>query len=813
MTKEYNPQKIEEAIQAIWDENNSFSVTEDPNKEKFYCLSMFPYPSGSAHMGHVRNYTLGDSISRFQRLLGKNVMQPMGWDAFGLPAENAAIKNQVQPAKWTDENITNMKSQLKRMGFAYDWKRELATCDSDYYKWEQWFFIEMLKKGIAYQDEAEVNWDPVEQTVLANEQVEDGKGWRSGATIERKKLTQWFLKITDYAEEILKETDKLKGWPEQVRVMQKNWIGKSEGMEFTFKTAIDLEPVTVFTTRPDTIMGVSFIALSSDHPISLELANKSEEIASFVKEINATKLSEADMAKQEKIGIYTGLQALHPFSNDEIPIWIGNFVLSGYGSGALMGVPAHDQRDYEFAKKYDLDIKQVIKGNPNEDIEEGAVTEKNILINSGEFDGLNFESAFDKIEERSKELNCGKKQTNYRLRDWGVSRQRYWGAPIPVIKDENGKSEGAKELPVILPKEVEFSGVKSPLSDMKEFMDVSYKGKKYLRETDTFDTFFESSWYYARFASFDSDKAMLDERAKYWLPVDQYVGGIEHAVLHLLYSRFFYRCLRDLGLVDGSEPFENLLCQGMVLKDGSKMSKSKGNVVDPNEVIEKYGADALRLFVMFVAPPEQSFEWSDKGLQGAYRYLNRLWNIVISHVESQPPQEQNFQNSSDDVNKLRQKTHKTLSKVKDDYERRHAFNTAVAAIMELTNYIPKNYLSDEASISERSAADEAIKSILIMLSPIAPHITQELWSMVGENNLIIDASWPEVDENLLVEDQVELVIQVNGKLRGKIEVAIDLDKQKVEELALQNENVLKHIDDKDIKKIIYVPNKLINVVV
>ena len=813
MTKEYNPQKIEEKIQALWNEKDSFSVTEDASKEKFYCLSMFPYPSGSAHMGHVRNYTLGDAISRFQRLLGKNVMQPMGWDAFGLPAENAAIKNKVQPSKWTDENINNMKSQLKRMGFAYDWKRELATCNSDYYKWEQWFFIEMLKKGIAYQDEAEVNWDPVEQTVLANEQVEDGKGWRSGATIERKKLTQWFLKITDYAEEILKETDNLEGWPEQVRVMQKNWIGKSEGMEFSFEIQDNSNPVTVFTTRPDTIMGVSFIALSSDHPISLELAKENSEIASFVKEINATKLSEADIAKQEKVGIYTGLNALHPFLHNQIPIWIGNFVLSGYGSGALMGVPGHDQRDYEFAKKYDLEIKQVIEGNPNEDIKNGAITEKNTLINSGEFDGLNFKSAFKKIEERSKELNCGKKQTNFRLRDWGVSRQRYWGAPIPVIKDKAGKSESAKELPVVLPKEVKFSGVKSPLSEMKDFINVSYKGNDYTRETDTFDTFFESSWYYARFASFDNDEAMLDERAKYWLPVDQYVGGIEHAVLHLLYSRFFYRCLRDLNLVDGSEPFENLLCQGMVLKDGSKMSKSKGNVVDPNEVINKYGADALRLFVLFVAPPEQSFEWSDKGLQGAYRYIKRLWTMVNEHIESGVPAKQDFEGSSPEINRLRQKTHKTLLKVKDDYERRHSFNTAVAAIMELTNFVPKEYLSNKASLTERSAADEAIKNILIMISPIAPHVSQELWSMLNNEDMIIDVNWPHVNEKLLIENLVELVIQVNGKLRGKIEIETGLGNEEVEVLALKNENVHKHIDGKKIKKFIYIPNKLINIVV
>ncbi|MFL2697700.1 MAG: leucine--tRNA ligase [Gammaproteobacteria bacterium] len=812
MTKEYIPKDIESKIQDTWEKLDAFSVTEDPDKEKFYCLSMFPYPSGSAHMGHVRNYTLGDSISRFQRLLGKNVMQPMGWDAFGLPAENAAIKNQVQPSDWTEKNIENMKSQLKKMGFAYDWKRELATCDPNYYQWEQWFFIEMLKKGIAYQDEAEVNWDPVEQTVLANEQVEDGKGWRSGAKIERKKLTQWFLKITDFAEELLEETDSLDGWPEQVRTMQKNWIGKSEGMEFIFEVK-DEKPLTVFTTRPDTIMGVTFVAISADHPIAQQTAEGNEEINSFLDEINSTKLSEADMAKLEKIGLDTGLKAIHPFSKKEIPIWIGNFVLSGYGSGALMGVPGHDQRDYEFAKKYEIEIKQVIEGSPNEDINKEAITEKNILINSEEFNGLNFDEAFKAIEEKTKKKNCGEPKTNYRLRDWGVSRQRYWGAPIPVVKNKEGVIEGAKEIPVILPKQVEFSGVKSPLSNMKEFIDTTYDGENYTRETDTFDTFFESSWYYARFASFDSDKAMLDERAKYWLPVDQYVGGIEHAVLHLLYSRFFYRCLRDLGLVEGSEPFKNLLCQGMVLKDGSKMSKSKGNTVDPNEVIEKYGADSLRLFVMFVAPPEQSFEWSDKGLQGASRYLNRLWNMVNNHIESGILGDWVFTNSNNEINNLRQKTHKTISKVKDDYERRHSFNTAIAAIMELTNYISKDFLSEKASIEARSAADEAIKSILIMLSPIAPHISQELWGLLGEQSLIIDCTWPEVKEELLKVDLVELVIQVNGKVRGKVRAEVDMSPENSKRLALENENVKKFIDGKKIKKVINIPNKLINIVV
>ena len=811
--KGYSHKDVESEAQDFWDTNEVFSVTEDPNKEKFYCLSMFPYPSGSAHMGHVRNYTLGDAISRFQRLLGKNVLQPMGWDAFGLPAENAAIENKVQPSDWTNRNIEKMRSEFKKMGFAYDWKRELATCDPSYYKWEQWFFIEMMNKGIAYQAEADVNWDPVEETVLANEQVEDGKGWRSGAKIERRKLKQWFLKITEYAEEMLQETDNLDGWPERVKAMQKNWIGKSEGMEFDFNFKKGAPPISVFTTRPDTIMGVTFLAISSDHPIALDLQKEDKTIKAFLKDINSIKLSEADLAKQEKLGIDTGLTANHPFSKKEIPIWIANFVLSGYGSGALMGVPAHDERDYEFAKKYDLDIKQVIKGTSKRSIEEGAILEKNELINSDEFNGLNFDKAFEQINKKAKKLKCGQRQINYRLRDWGVSRQRYWGAPIPAMKNSKGDLQGANNLPVVLPTEVKFSGVKSPLSEMEEFTKISVDGEEFIRETDTFDTFFESSWYYARFASFDSDQAMLDERAKYWLPVDQYVGGIEHAVLHLLYSRFFYRCLRDLGLVEGSEPFINLLCQGMVLKDGSKMSKSKGNVVDPSEVIELYGADTLRLFVMFVAPPDQSFEWSEQGLQGASRYLNRLWNLVQEHIDSKSNKELDFSDSNENVTTLRNKTHQTLYKVKDDFLRRHSFNTAIASIMELTNAIPKEFLSIKAKDSEKSSVREAINTILISLSPITPHITHALWNQLGNKELIIDVEWPEADESLLEKESIEIAIQINGKLRGQITVDSNLPQIEIEKIAKEQENIKKYIEGKDIKKIIYIDKKLLNFVI
>ena len=810
---DYLPESVEKEAQEFWESNSSFSVSEDPSKEKFYCLSMFPYPSGSLHMGHVRNYTIGDVISRFQRLLGKNVLQPMGWDAFGLPAENAAIENKIQPSRWTKVNIENMQSQFRRMGFAYDWKREFATCDPDYYKWEQWFFLEMLDKGLAYQDEAEVNWDPVEETVLANEQVVDGKGWRSGAPIERKKLKQWFLKITTFAEELLEETDHLSGWPEQVKTMQKNWIGKSEGMQFTFNQESKQDPISVFTTRPDTIMGVTFIAISPDHPIALRLEKENKKIKEFIGNLNLSKLSEADLAKQEKLGIDTGLSATHPFSKQNIPIWIANFVLSGYGSGALMGVPAHDQRDYEFAKKYDLDIKQVIKESTNDQIKNEAILEKNILINSGEFDGLDFDKAFKKIERKSKKLKCGERQINYRLRDWGVSRQRYWGTPIPIVKNSKGKIEGAQDLPVVLPTDVKFSGVKSPLSEMKEFTNVSYGNEDFTRETDTFDTFFESSWYYARFASFDSKERMLDERAKYWLPVDQYVGGIEHAVLHLLYSRFFYRCLRDLGFVESSEPFLNVLCQGMVLKNGKKMSKSKGNAVDPNELIKQYGADTVRLFVMFAAPPDQSFEWSDQGVQGASRYLNRLWNLVQDHIQSGVINNKDFNNSSDEVSELRNKTHQTLRKLKDDFVRRHAFNSAIASIMELTNAIPKKFLSSQASDIEKSAVNEAINIVLIALSPIAPHITHSLWNQLGNKQAIIDVAWPEADENLLEKQKIVMVIEVNGKRRATININPHLTQEEIQELAFQQENIKKYTMDKEIKKIIYVEKKLLNLVV
>ena len=807
----YEPEDIEEEVQRYWLENETFSVTEDPSKEKFFCLSMFPYPSGSIHMGHVRNYSIGDAISRFHRMLGKNVLQPMGWDAFGLPAENAAINNEVQPSEWTLENIKSMKKQLTRLGFAYDWKREFATSDANYYKWEQWFFQQMLEKGLAYQEEAEVNWDPVDQTVLANEQVIDGKGWRSGADVEKKRLKQWFLKITDFAEELLEGTDKLEGWPEQVKVQQKNWIGKSEGMNFSFQVKNSKEAISVFTTRPDTIMGVSFIAISTSHSLCTGLASERSDIHKFIEKQNKVKQSEADFAKQEKEGLFTGLYAVHPFTKEEIPIWIANFVLSDYGSGALMAVPAHDQRDFEFATKYNLPILRVIQNDRDAENPEEAISEKNVLINSGEFDGLSFDGAFLAIEEKAKELNCGNRETNFRLRDWGVSRQRYWGTPIPVVTD--GESNYmAYDLPVELPSKVEFKGVSSPLKDMPEFLEVTQDGKDLIRETDTFDTFFESSWYYARFASFDSSESMLDERAKYWLPVDQYIGGIEHAVLHLLYSRFFFRCMRDMGLVDGDEPFDNLLCQGMVLKDGSKMSKSKGNTVDPQGLIEKYGADTVRLFVMFAAPPEQSLEWSDQGVQGAHRFINRIWRLVNKHIDSGVPENKEIMSSDEKIKKVRSKTHKTLAKVRDDYMRRHSFNTAIASVMELSNEIPKEFLEVQADQEMRATAHEAIESILLMLAPITPHLCQHLWWQLHPSESIVDKKWPEAEKILLEDDTLNIAIQINGKLRSEIEINKNTSEEEVKSTALLDDKVKKYLEDKEVRKIIYVPGKILNIV-
>ena len=809
MDAQYRTDQVEAQAQQYWEDNQSFKVTEEPGKEKFYCLSMFPYPSGRLHMGHVRNYSIGDVISRYQRMLGKNVLQPMGWDAFGLPAENAAIKNKVAPAKWTFENIDYMRGQLQRLGFGYDWDRELATCTPEYYRWEQWFFTRLYEKGLVYRKMSTVNWDPIDQTVLANEQVIDGRGWRSGALVEQKEIPQWFIKITDYADELLKDLDQLDGWPEQVKTMQRNWIGRSEGVEMEF--AIQGEaPLRVYTTRPDTLMGVSYVAVAAAHPLAKKAAAANHEVADFVEECLHNKVAEADMATMEKKGIYTGLTATHPISGEQVPVWVANFVLMSYGTGAVMAVPAHDQRDYEFAKKYGLPIKQVIEPAKGEsiDLDSEAFTEKGKLVNSGEFTGKTSAEAFNAIATWLSERNLGEKKVNYRLRDWGVSRQRYWGAPIPMVETEDGELHPTPEdqLPVVLPTEVEMDGVKSPIKADPEWAKTTFGGQPALRETDTFDTFMESSWYYARYCCPQNDQAMLDPAAaNYWLPVDQYVGGIEHAILHLLYSRFFHKLLRDTGLVESDEPFKQLLCQGMVLKDGAKMSKSKGNTVDPQEMIEEYGADTVRLFMMFAAPPEQSLEWNDSGVEGAFRFLKRLWRLVAEHVEVGLPGALNVDTLDDNAKALRRKTHETIQKVSDDFGRRHTFNTAIAAVMELINDVSK--FDGDAAVKH-----EALEAAVLVLAPITPHASHALWQALGHDEAVLNAAWPDVDESALVKDSIELVVQVNGKVRAKLEVPASADKDTVENLAKAEPNVQKFTDGKTIRKVIVVPGKLVNIV-
>ncbi|WP_300522604.1 leucine--tRNA ligase [Alcanivorax sp.] len=809
MDAQYRPDQVEAQAQQYWEDNQSFKVTEEAGKEKFYCLSMFPYPSGRLHMGHVRNYSIGDVISRYQRMQGKNVLQPMGWDAFGLPAENAAIKNKVAPAKWTFENIDYMRGQLQRLGFGYDWDRELATCTPEYYRWEQWFFTKLYEKGLVYRKMSTVNWDPIDQTVLANEQVIDGRGWRSGALVEQKEIPQWFIKITDYADELLKDLDQLDGWPEQVKTMQRNWIGRSEGVEMEF--AIQGEaPLRVYTTRPDTLMGVSYVAVAAAHPLAKKAAAANHEVADFVEECLHNKVAEADMATMEKKGIYTGLTATHPISGEQVPVWVANFVLMSYGTGAVMAVPAHDQRDYEFAKKYGLPIKQVIEPANGEaiDLDNEAFTEKGKLVNSGEFTGKTSAEAFDAIATWLSERNLGEKKVNYRLRDWGVSRQRYWGAPIPMVETEDGELHPTPEdqLPVVLPTEVEMDGVKSPIKADPEWAKTTFDGQPALRETDTFDTFMESSWYYARYCCPQNDQAMLDPAAaNYWLPVDQYVGGIEHAILHLLYSRFFHKLLRDTGLVESDEPFKQLLCQGMVLKDGAKMSKSKGNTVDPQEMIEEYGADTVRLFMMFAAPPEQSLEWNDSGVEGAFRFLKRLWRLVAEHVEAGLPGALNVDSLDDNAKALRRKTHETIQKVSDDFGRRHTFNTAIAAVMELINDVSK--FDGDAAVKH-----EALEAAVLVLAPITPHASHALWQALGHDEAVLNAAWPDVDESALVKDSIELVVQVNGKVRAKLEVPANADKDTVENLAKAEPNVQKFTDGKTIRKVIVVPGKLVNIV-
>ena len=813
MSKQYSPKQLEIEVQQYWDEHDSFKVSEDPNKEKYYCLSMFPYPSGRLHMGHVRNYTIGDVISRYQRMLGKNVMQPMGWDAFGLPAENAAIKNNVPPARWTRENVDYMRGQLKRLGLGYDWDRELATCDADYYKWEQWLFTRLYKKGLVYKKTSPVNWCPNDLTVLANEQVIEGKCWRCDTTVERKDIPQWFMKITDYADELLLELDKLDGWPDQVRTMQRNWIGKSQGVEIVFRIDGHADKLKVFTTRPDTLMGVTYVAVAAEHPLATAAGQQYPNVQTFIKECEQTGTAEATIETMEKKGIDTGLKAIHPISGDKVPVFIANFVLMGYGEGAVMAVPAHDQRDWEFAGKYGLPIKQVIAPKDKSDIDlaKEAFTDKGVLIDSGEFTDLSSQQAFDKIAEFLNKKSQGQKRTTYRLRDWGVSRQRYWGAPIPIIHCKKcGEVPVAdKDLPVKLPEDIKFDGVGSPIKRMASFYKTSCPkcGGKAERETDTFDTFMESSWYYARYASYNNDKAMLDERANYWLPVDQYVGGIEHAILHLLYARFFNKLMRDVGLIKHDEPFTNLLTQGMVLKDGTKMSKSKGNTVDPQALIEEYGADTARLFMMFASPPEQSLEWSDAGVEGAYRFLKRVWHFA-ENVNQGQIDAIDWQTADEKLKASRREIHEHLQQALTDFDK-FQFNTVVAACMKIMNT-----LSDIPPVSgQANLINEGFSILLRLLSPIAPHITHALWHELGFGDDVLNSSWPAVDEVALVRDTIELVVQVNGKLRGRISVAAKTAREQIEKTALADENVQRFTEGKSIVKVIVVPAKLVNIVV
>ena len=862
MQEQYDPAEVETQAQAYWEKHQSFKVTEDPSKEKFYCLAMFPYPSGKLHMGHVRNYTITDVIARYQRMQGKNVLHPMGWDAFGLPAENAALKHNTAPAKWTYSNTDHMRNQLKQLGFGFDWSRELTTCKPEYYKWEQWFFTRLYEKGLVYKKMSTVNWDPIDQTVLANEQVIDGRGWRSGALVERKEIPQWFIKITDYAEELLNDLDKLPNWPEQVKTMQRNWIGKSRGLEMRFDLQSPVGEFTgfdIYTTRPDTLMGVTYVSLAAEHPISKLLAEKNPALAQFIADCKVQSVAEADMATMEKKGMDTGVKALHPITGEPVAVWVANYVLMDYGSGAVMAVPAHDERDYEFAKKYNLSITQVIAPSNGDaiDLTQTAFTEKGVLVNSGEYNGLDFNAAFDAIASTLEMANKGRVKTNYRLRDWGVSRQRYWGAPIPMFNlPEGGEIPvPAHKLPVLLPEDVVMNGVQSPIKADVNWKKDELDGKYIERETDTFDTFMESSWYYARYTCPQFTGGMIDKKAAdYWLPVDQYVGGIEHAILHLLYSRFFHKLMRDEGLVSGDEPFERLLCQGMVnaesffiKKDGKeiwiepenvvierddkgrlisakhkvtgeavqfggviKMSKSKANGVDPESVITQYGADTVRLFTMFAAPPEQSLEWSDSGVEGGNRFLRKLWRTVYGHITAGNAGKFDANNLPEQQKDLRRKTHETIQKITDSYGKRQTFNNVVSASMELLNEI--NRLADRANPQGLAVEREALDAMLLMLSPIVPHITQCLWQALGHNSIPLNQTWPQVDESALVRSTIEVVVQVNGKLRGKLDAPVDAEKEWLEQQAMAQDNVQKFLEGVTVRKIIIVPNKLVNIV-
>ena len=859
MQEQYRPDMIEPKVQQYWAENKVFKAIKDESKEKYYCLSMFPYPSGRLHMGHVRNYTIGDVISRYQRMLGKNVLQPFGWDAFGLPAEGAAIKNKTAPAKWTYENIAYMKKQLQLLGFGFDWDREIATCKPEYYKWEQWFFTELYKKGLVYKKTSTVNWCPNDETVLANEQVHEGCCWRCDTPVEQKEIPQWFIKITDYAEQLLGGLDTLPQWPDMVKTMQRNWIGRSEGVEITFDVADTNEKVAVYTTRPDTFYGVSYLGIAAAHPLASLAAQNNPELASFIQDAKNAKVAEADLATMEKKGMATGLFAIHPLTGEKLPIWVANFVLMHYGTGAVMAVPAHDQRDFEFAQKYGLQIKQVIEPIADEEIDltKQAFVEHGKLVNSAEFDGLDFDGAFNGIADKLEKLGVGKRQVNYRLRDWGVSRQRYWGAPIPMLTLENGDVVPApmEDLPIILPEDVVMDGVKSPIKADPNWAKTTFNGAPALKETDTFDTFMESSWYYARYTCPQYQNGMLDaEEANYWLPVDQYIGGIEHATMHLLYFRFFHKLLRDAGFVTSDEPADKLLCQGMVLADAfyytsptneriwvsptqvtlerdekgriikatdpegrelvhsgmTKMSKSKNNGIDPQEMVEKYGADTVRLFMMFASPAEMTLEWQESGVEGAKRFLGRVWNLVYQYQQNPAKTSLDVTALSAAQKALRREVHKTIAKVSDDIGRRQTFNTAIAAVMELMNKLTKASLESD---QDRAVMAEALSAVVRMLYPITPHICFELWQALGNESNIDTAEWVKADEAAMVEDEKLIVVQVNGKVRGKVTVPATSSEEEIKAAAKADPNVAKFLDGKEILKEIYIPLKMLNFVV
>ncbi|MFR0675647.1 leucine--tRNA ligase [Enterobacterales bacterium AW_CKDN230030176-1A_HGKHYDSX7] len=866
MHEQYQPREIEAAAQQAWEANQSFAVTEQPGKDTYYCLSMFPYPSGKLHMGHVRNYTIGDVIARYQRMLGKNVLQPMGWDAFGMPAENAAMKNNVAPAKWTYENIEYMKTQLKSLGLAIDWSREVTTCKPDYYRWEQWLFTRLFEKGVIYRKNGTVNWDPVDQTVLANEQVIDGRGWRSGALIEKREIPMYYFRITDYADELLESLDELPGWPEQVKTMQRNWIGKSRGMEVQFPH--DLASIghagalKVFTTRPDTLMGATYVAVAAEHPLATQAAEGNPELQAFIDACKSGSVAEADIATQEKKGMPTSLFVEHPLTGEKLPVWVANYVLMHYGDGAVMAVPAHDERDFEFAQKYQLPIKAVVRTSAGDTVGDQwlpAYGEHGQLINSGTFDGLDFEGAFDAIEAALIAKDLGKSRTQFRLRDWGISRQRYWGCPIPIIHCPNCGDVPVPEdqLPVTLPENVVPDGAGSPLARMPEFYDCSCPtcGAAARRETDTMDTFVESSWYFARYASPHYEGGMVDPKAaNHWLPVDQYIGGIEHAILHLLYARFFHKLMRDEGLVTSNEPFKNLLTQGMVVADTyyrmtsnggkdwfnpadveierdakakvigarlksdglpveiggtEKMSKSKNNGVDPQSMIEVYGADTCRLFMMFASPPDASLEWSDAGVEGASRFLRRVWRLAQTHVSAGLPGTLEVAALDDAQKVVRRAIHAAIKQAGTDVGQFHKFNTAIAQVMTLMNVLEK---APQATEQDRALLHEGLEAVTLLLAPITPHISHVLWQQLGHAQPVIDAAWPAVDEQALVQDSLVLVVQVNGKLRGQIELPAGASREETEAAARANENVLRFTEGLAIRKVIVVPGKLVNIV-